>query len=399
MLVLGDFNLDTSNAALSTFIENNGLYSMIKTATCFKSATGRCIDLILTNRKHSFKETQTFETGFSDFHHMIFTILKLRYHKLPPKKIKYRDYRKFSEEHFLSEFSANLAKNSPDNIEAFICLFDQTLDKFAFHKTVTVRGNNKPHMSKALRKAMMQRTRLKNKANKSHDERDLQRYRQQRNLIVKMNRRAKKEYFKSLDLKDLTKNKRFWKSLQPMFSDSSVVSEKFVLIENDKAIRDDQAISEHFNHYFANITDTLKIAKVAKESVQTPGDPVQNCIQAYSNHPCILRIKGMVNAQEKFVFSQVDPSAVFSEIQNINATKKTSGAIPTDKLELASNICYKEIAYHINNAIVTNTFPDILKLADVSPIFKNGESTTDVNYRPISVLSSLSKIYERLLSK
>ena len=184
-----------------------------------------------------------------------------------------------------------------------------------------------------------------------------------------------------------------------MFSDSSVVSEKIVLIDKDEVIRDDQAISEHFNHYFANITDTLNIAKITKESVQTTGDPVQDCIQAYSNHPSILRIKSMVNAQEKFVFSHVDPSTVFSEIQKMNATKKTSGAVPTDKVKLASNICYKEIAYHINNAIDTNIFPNILKLGDVSPIFKNGESTIDVNYRPISVLSSVLKIYERLFSK
>ena len=121
----------------------------------------------------------------------------------------------------------------------------------------------------------MQRTRLKNKANKSHDENDLQRYREKRNLIVKMNRRAKKEYFKNLDLKDSTKSKRFWKTLKPMFSDSSVVSEKVVLIENEEVIRDDQTISEHFNQYFANITDTLNIAEIQKEPVQTTGDPVQ----------------------------------------------------------------------------------------------------------------------------
>ena len=162
----------------------------------------------------------------------------------------------------------------------------------------------------------------------------------------------------------------------------------------DKVIRDDQAVSEHLNHYFANIADTLKIAKIIKEPVQTTGDPIQDCIQAYPNHPSILRIKGMVDAREKFEFSQVDPTTVVSEIQKMNATKMTSGAIPTDKLKLASNICY-----HINNAIDMNVFPDILKLADVSPIFKNGESTTDANYRPISVLSSVSKIYERLLSK
>ena len=63
------------------------------------------------------------------------------------------------------------------------------------------------------------------------------------------------------------------------------------------------------------------------------------------------------------------------------------------------DISYKGMAYHINNAIDANVFLDISKLADVSPIFKNGKSTTDVNYRPISVLSAISKMYERLFSK
>ena len=87
MLVLEHFNLSTSNATLSTFIENNGLNIQYdKKATCFKSATVRCIDLILTNRKHSFKETQTIETGFSDFHHMIFTILNYNIISCLPRK-------------------------------------------------------------------------------------------------------------------------------------------------------------------------------------------------------------------------------------------------------------------------------------------------------------------------
>ncbi len=53
----------------------------------------------------------------------------------------------------------------------------------------------------------------------------------------------------------------------------------------------------------------------------------------------------------------------------------------------------------MNNAISNNTFPEILKLADVSPIFKMGESSSKGNYRPISVLSSLFKLYERVQSQ
>ena len=83
----------------------------------------------------------------------------------------------------------------------------------------------------------------------------------------------------------------------------------------------------------------------------------------------------------------------------MDPSKEANGAVPTDKLKLASNACYREITYHITNAINTNTFPDILKLADVTPIFKKGDNSIKENFRPISVLSSLSKIYERVLSQ
>ena len=62
-LVLGDFTIDQSSITLNLFVENNGLYSMIKSPTCFKSATNpRCLGPMLTNMKHSFFGTQTLET-------------------------------------------------------------------------------------------------------------------------------------------------------------------------------------------------------------------------------------------------------------------------------------------------------------------------------------------------
>ena len=101
----------------------------------------------------------------------------------------------------------------------------------------------------------------------------------------------------------------------------------------------------------------------------------------------------------RFEFSSVDPTLVFSEISKMDSSKKKSGSIPTDKLKRASSACYKEITYHINNAISAKMFPDILKLADVSPIFKMGETFIRGNFRSISVLSSLSKLYETVSSQ
>ena len=74
-IIIGDFNLESSNTILKNILDSNGLYNLIKGHTCFKGK-GSLIDLIITNRKISFKNTHQFETGLSDHHHVVYTMLK-----------------------------------------------------------------------------------------------------------------------------------------------------------------------------------------------------------------------------------------------------------------------------------------------------------------------------------
>ena len=73
---------------------------MIKNPTCFKSSNGSAIDLILTNNSYLYQKSQSFETGISDHHHLICTILISKYERMPPKTITYRSYKNFTEEQF-----------------------------------------------------------------------------------------------------------------------------------------------------------------------------------------------------------------------------------------------------------------------------------------------------------
>ena len=66
-------------------------------------------------------------------------------------------------------------------------------------------------------------------------------------------------------------------------------------------------------------------------------------------------------------------------------------------LKCAPGVCYEEITRHVNKSFELNTFPSNLKKSDVTPAFKADDSTCKKNFRPISVLSTLSKIYERLM--
>ena len=394
-MIIGDFNMEKGDPPLHSLMEDHDLCSLIKTPTCFKSDRGRCIDLILTNKQHSCFSSQTFETGFSDFHHLVYTILKTSSVKLPPKKIKYRCYRNFSENKFHEDLTENFKTHPSNDYNDFEQTFISTLDKHAPLKTVIVRGNNKPHMNKNLRRAMMKRTRLKRVANESKSAADIAEYKKQRNLVVRLNKTAKREYFENLDPNEVGKNKAFWRTFKPLLSNNCQNgANKITLVENGSLLTNDKDISECFNTYFTNITDTLDIDRpiIIDNSVMA-------AIERYKTHPSIVRIKQLVESNHQFSFCKIGITEVWDEINRLDSTKSVSGNIPTKTLKLSSALCFSEVTNIANSMIENCTFPDTLKKADLSPAFKTGETTTKKNFRPISVLSAISKVFERLLSK
>ena len=101
-LIMGDFNMEPNNRMFKSFLHSN--YH-----TCFKGK-GWSIDLILTNRKYSFKYTSSYETGLSDHHHMIYTMLNSSYINIEPKLLNYRDYKNFNFGNFKEDLSEALLK-------------------------------------------------------------------------------------------------------------------------------------------------------------------------------------------------------------------------------------------------------------------------------------------------
>ena len=125
-------------------------------------------------------------------------------------------------------------------------------------------------MTKALKKAMMNRTRLKNIANKTKRPEDIDRYKAQRNLVVKLNRKEKRNFFANLDPVTVGKEESFWKTFKPLFSEkSSNGSQKIILVENEVIIDDETEISNLFNTYFVNIIDILPIDRTVS-SLEAP---------------------------------------------------------------------------------------------------------------------------------
>ena len=115
--------------------------------TCFKGK-GSCIDLILTNRKFSFKTSTSCETGLSDHHHLIYSKLKTIFHKEEPKTLIYCDYKTISLETFRSELFLKLESQENNDYQTFEKSFADTLNNQAPKKSKIFQGNQKPHINK-----------------------------------------------------------------------------------------------------------------------------------------------------------------------------------------------------------------------------------------------------------
>ena len=149
---VGDFNLKPSSPSILSFMDNQNFVSLIKNKTCFKG-TGSCIDLILTNRKYSFTNTSSYETGLSDHHHLIYSVMKTIFKCEEPKKLIYRNYSNFSQKDFQNELLLNIGDGKNNYLE-FEKNFVETLNKHAPKKTKIFRRNHKPHINKTLRKVL-----------------------------------------------------------------------------------------------------------------------------------------------------------------------------------------------------------------------------------------------------
>ena len=99
----------------------------------------------------------------------------------------------------------------------------------------------------------------------------------------------------------------------------------------------------------------------------------------------------------KFNFREVHSDTIKEYIKKLNASKKASGPIPISILKLSVDECHTYITTYVNNCIKNNDFPNELKHADITPCHKKNSETEKSNYRPISILPSVSKVFERVL--
>ena len=396
IILLGDFNVEPEEAKMTEFLNMYSLKNIVSQKTCFKNPENpSCIDLILTNCSRSFQNTDVFETGLSDFHKLTFTVFKQYYPKQKPKVVFYRKYKNFRNDLFRSELENELSKYDINNMEydIFLGTFLKILDKYAPMKKKYLMAT---FMTKEVRKATMMRSKLRNKFLQDKHEKSRNDYRKQRNLCVGLFRRAKQQYFSSLDLNLIADNKKFWKTVKPLFSDK--ISHKDI---DGKMITEDLPIAEIFNNYFSNISRGLCDRNVPTESSYVCSqNAVSTAINKFSNHHSILSINKSMEkiGRPSFAFEFVTLEETIKEVNKLSINKASQKLdIPVKIVKENKDLISYFVYNNFNNALSSLQYPNCLKYADVTPVFKKDDKSNKSNYRPISILPNLSKVYERIM--
>ena len=198
LILLENFPVEPQDESIAEFLNLYNLKNLVKQNNCFKNPDKpKCIDLILTNCPHSFQNTDTFETGLSDFHKLTFTVRKKYFPKQKPKVVIHRQYKNFRNDYFRIELENALLKYDFNNIDYdnFIETFLTALDKHAPIKKKYLRANHANFMTQQLRKAIMKRSKLRNDFLKDRNDDSQSPYRKQRNLCVTLFAQSQKALF------------------------------------------------------------------------------------------------------------------------------------------------------------------------------------------------------------
>ena len=105
-------------------------------------------------------------------------------------------------------------------------------------------------MTKALRRAIANRSRLENQYFKIKSKESLRVYNKQNNFCSRLYKKERKRYYANLDLKKITDSKKNWKTVKPFFSDEGAVKTDITLIEGNEIVQEDSEVAKILGDFF-----------------------------------------------------------------------------------------------------------------------------------------------------
>lgn len=191
-----------------------------------------------------------------------------------------------------------------------------------------------------------------------------------KSYVKKEVKRCKSRYYKDLIEENKRNPSELWKTINEITARKARTTPRCI-ISNDVCHTSLSSIAEIFNTHFATIGTKL-IEKIRSKVTYEP--PI------------------------KFAFQPFTISSVTNQLLKLK-TNKAFGLdrISSRLLKHSAHIIAPSLTKIFNLSITTSIFPAAWKLGRVTSLFKKGDPTNPNNYRPITVLSTVSKILERLI--
>ena len=209
---------------------------------------------------------------------------------------------------------------------------------------------------------------------------DVNKYKAHRNLLNRVKQHAKKTYYIAKCNKYKNNTHKLWQVINQMISKQkhrgSLIP--FITVNGIKTY-DPKRISNAFGSFYSNLgSDLAKKIKLGKMSIEEYTDAI----------PCTL------NSIALSPISQQETIRIISKLPN----KTSCGHDRINILlkQLCGSISYP-LTISFNQSMSTGIFPDLMKLSKVIPLYKGNEKDIVVNYRPISLLITISKVLEKIM--
>lgn len=206
-------------------------------------------------------------------------------------------------------------------------------------------------------------------------------FKKHRNQVSALNRLAKKDFFHRAFVDCHGDSGKTWRVInEKVLNKKSAKNDEIKELEDENGtlITDPLAISEHVAEYFGNVGERLNQQLPVSQT-----DPLSNVKQ----NPSQISLTPVTEAE------------VRSHIKNLKLNCATGpDRISAKTIKKHSNIFVPAFTRFINKSFETGRFPKKLKIARGRIIFKSGNKKLVANYRPISILSILSKIWEKAMN-
>ena len=389
-MIAGDFNVDFlryhHDSAVSRFFDDLYSVSLIPTITLPTRQMNECsslIDNIFVSNPVNF-ESGVLNLDISDHLAVFFIYKNICERNLEPLRIRYRVENEQCLENLYQELDSYDFKyllNITDENLSIKMLHEKILESYNKHcpiksKLISYKYKENPWITPIIKYNMKKRQKyfdLYKRNLMSFSE-----YKSFRNVVTNQIRISKKYYFHNLFHRIRYDVKKVWNTINNVLSskhkNDEIKSMKFDNLE----ISDRSEIAKTFNSYFSSI------GKSISESI-IPNNQSNNISS------------NVYSIQNSFCFKMVTAYDVHKIIMSLKNKSGGFETYPTRIIKFLSNILSPILAIFINKSLQTGTFPNFLKKAKVIPIFKSGNQDNFSNYRPISMLPIISKIYEKIV--